>query len=211
MFVMQITVFGAAGRVGQGVVGEALARDYTVTAFVHTHNPFTANERLRVVRGDINDAGSVAAALQGSQAVISVVSSWHTKDKNILNRAMTTIIPAMAAAGITRIITLTGAGASWAADRPGFGDRIAHALAAALAPKILADAEQHLRLLAGSDLDWTCLRSPVMTRQRQSTYRLTAGLAPPLSLIARAAVVQALVDQIESNDAYRQAPSILSK
>lgn len=211
MLVMRITVFGAAGRVGQGVVGEALARDYTVTAFVHTHNPFTANERLRVVRGDINDATSVAEALRGSQAVISVVSSWHAKDKNILSRAMTTIIPAMATAGITRIITLTGAGAIWADDSPGFGDRIAHALAAALAPKILADAEQHLSLLASSDLNWTCLRSPVMTKQRRSTYRLTVGLAPPLSLISRAAVVQALVDQVESRDDFRQAPSILSK
>jgi len=208
---MQLTIFGAGGKVGQGVVEEALDRNHTVTAFVHTHNPFTENERLRVVHGDINNDTEVAEALKGSQAVISVLSSWHTKDKNILGRAMTTIIPAMAAARITRIITLTGAGAFDATDQPKLSDKIGHLLAAMMAPRILADAEEHLKLLAESPLDWTCIRSPVMTKQRRSTYRLASGLAPLLSLIPRAAVVQALVDQVESADAYRQAPSILSK
>ena len=208
---MHLTIFGAAGKVGQGVVSEAIARNYTVTAFVHTHNPFTENERLRVVRGDINDTNSVAEALSGSQVVISVLGSWHTKDKNTLSRAMTTIIPAMEAASIARIITLTGAGAFCATDRPGFIDKIGHVLAATLAPKILSDAEEHLKLLAASPLEWTCIRSPVMTNQRRSTYRLAFGLAPLLSLVPRTAVVQAVVDQVESSDAFRQAPSILSK
>ena len=208
---MHITIFGAAGKVGQGVVSEALARNYGVTAFVHTHNPFTETEGLRVVRGDINDYASVTEALRGSQAVISVLSSWHTKDKNILERAMAAIIPAMATAKITRIVTLTGAGAFCATDHPGLSDKLAHALAARLAPKILADAEAHLKLLADSSLDWTSIRSPVMTKQRRSTYRLESSLAPPLSLIPRAAVVQALVDQVTSSNTYRQAPAILSK
>lgn len=209
--VMQITVFGAAGKVGQGVVGEALARGHSVTAFVHKRNPFTENDHLRVVRGDINDGASVTLALEGSQAVISVLSSWHSKDKNILTRAMATIIPVMAAADIKRIITLTGAGAFVAADRPGIIDKIAHALARTLAPKILIDGEAHLKLLAASPLDWTGLRSPVMTKQRRTNYRLLSGLAPPLALIPRAAVVQALVDQIEASDALRQAPSIVAR
>jgi putative NADH-flavin reductase len=208
---LRITIFGAAGRVGQGVVSLALARGYTVTAFVHTRNPFTENKRLRVVPGDVNDMASVAEALDGSQVVISVVSSWHTKDKNILERAMTTIIPAMEAAGITRLITLTGSGALSSGDRPGFSDKIAHALAAMVASKILADGEKHLKLLAQSNLDWTCIRSPIMTGQRRSTYRLAPGLAPPLSLIPRAAVVQALVDQVESSVEFQQAPSIMVK
>lgn len=205
---MQITIFGAAGKVGQGVVSAALARGYSVTAFVHKRNPFTETDQLRVVRGDINDSASVARALEGSQAVISVLSSWHSKDKNVLSRAMATIIPAMAAADTKRIITLTGAGASIETDRPDIIDKIARTLATLVAPKILADGEAHLKLLAASTLDWTCIRSPVMTSQQRTTYRLVPTLASPFSLIPRAAVVQSLVDQIEASDAFHQAPSI---
>ncbi len=116
----QITVFGASGKVGRLVVAELLGRGHNVVAFVHsqklTEKDFVrdsvhdakATKNIRIVQGDIYNAVQVAAALSGSQAVISVLGSWGTKRKDILCSAMRAIIPAMEQQHIQRIVSLTG-------------------------------------------------------------------------------------------------------
>jgi|SRR5665213_975706 len=205
---MQITVFGASGKVGQLVVAMALAKGYSVHAFVHSHNPFEPNDALQVIRGSISDKAAVREALEGSDAVISTLGSWHTKGKNVLSSGMTNILPAMKSRGIERIVTVTGAGALWAGDKPGILDKLNHALLGLIAPKILRDGEEHLRLLAQSGLDWTCVRSPVMTKSARKTYRLDIKLLSPWASIPRAAVAQSLVDQLAHTDYSRLAPGI---
>ena len=207
---MRITVFGASGKVGRQVVALALERGYEVTVFVHRSNPFAGDDHVRLVSGAISDAAKVAEAVQGSQAVISTLGSWHTKSKDIVTTGVSNIIPVMKAQGIRRIITVTGAGALWAGDSPNFLDKSIHKFLALGAPKILRDGEEQLALLAGSGLDWTCIRSPVMTKRKRTAYRLTGKLAPLWALIPRAAVARCIVDQLESNDNLKDAPIIRS-
>jgi len=121
---------------------------------------------------------------------------------------MRSIIPAMEERGVQRLVTLTGAGAFWSGDKPSTVDQIIHRLLGLAAPQILHDGEEHLRLLAASSLDWTTVRSPVMTKRSSTGYRLTSELAPPWAGIARAAVVQCIIDQLEKTDWHRQAPII---
>lgn len=205
---MQLTIFGASGKVGQQVVALALEQGYQVVAFVHNHDPFAVNDKLTVIKGDVRDRAAVTAALGGSRAVISTLGSWGTKDKNTLTRGMQAIIPAMEQIGVTRLITLTGAGAAWTGDRPNLIDRLGHALLRLVAPKILYDGEEQLRLLEGSRLDWTCLRSPVMRPAGKIRYRL--DLRPPAlwATIPRPAVAQGLVNQLKNLDYLHLAPYI---
>jgi putative NADH-flavin reductase len=205
---LQITVFGAAGHVGQQVVTKALAEGHTVQVFVHRHNPFGDATGVTMIQGDIVDAAAVKKALQGSEAAISALGSWHTKSKDIVQTGMQTIIPAMQELGIKRLITVTGAGALWEHDTPGAVDKLNHTLLGIGAGKILADGEAHLRLLEASGLDWTCLRSPIMTNKDSTRYRLTLKLPMPWASIPRHAVSQCLVDQLESKKWQRQAPVI---
>ena len=205
---MQITVFGASGKVGQRVVAIALAKGYSVHAFVHSHNPFEPNDSLQVVRGNISDKAAVREALEGSEAVISTLGSWHTKGKNVLSDGMRNILPAMKQQGIGRIVTLTGAGALLAGDKPGILDKLNHALLRLIAPKILQDGEEHLRSLAESGLDWTCVRSPVMTKSARKTYRLDTKLLLPWASIPRPAVAACLVDQVTNRDYVGLSPGI---
>ena len=90
-----MTVFGASGKVGRLVVMQALKRGYSVVAFVHSHDPFVATTNLRVVKGDIYNADDVGKALKGSEAVISALGSWGTKNRNVLSSAMKVVIPDM--------------------------------------------------------------------------------------------------------------------
>src|SRR4051812_42365964 len=100
---MQVTVFGASGKVGRLVVAEALQRGYSVKAFVHSRNPFEDSPKLKVVKGDVYDSDDVAKALRGSDAVISCLGSWGSKRRDVLSSAMRMIIPAMTEQKIGRI------------------------------------------------------------------------------------------------------------
>ena len=205
---MQITVFGASGKVGKQVVELALAQKLEVVAFVHSKNPFEPKPGLSVVKGDINDAEAVKKAVEGSDAVISTLGSWGTKDKNSLTVGMRNIIPAMETSKPTRLITLTGSGATWSGDKPSIFDKASHILLGLVARKILEDGEEHLRLLDASDLDWTAIRSPVMSSKSVSGYKLSYKPPSLVAKIPREAVAKCLIDQIEDIDFIRQAPHI---
>lgn len=204
---MHITVFGASGRVGQLVVARLLDEGHSVTAFVHRKNPFEG-QNLTVVQGEINDATAVSQALRGADAVISTLGSWGTKNKNILATGMQTIIPVMEEQGMTRIITLTGSDAWWSQDKITIINRLSHKILSLIAPKILADSEDHLRQLEASSLQWTTVRSPTMTNKKNDTYSLRLQTRSPLAWKPRIAVVRALVDQLQDTTYLRQAPII---
>ena len=205
---MQITVFGASGKVGRQVVEMALARGYTVVAFVHKTNPFESHDRLKISQGSLRDQTSVNKAVKDSEAVISALGSWGTKDKNTLTRGMRAIIPAMENSNIKRLITLTGSGAAWSQDNANLFDKTSHKLLGIVAPKILRDGEEHLRLLEASTLNWTCIRSPVMSNKRTNTYKLDYTPPSLISRVPRSAVTKCMLDQVKNSSYLRKAPHI---
>lgn len=205
---MRITVFGATGKVGRLVTRQLLADGHELTIFVHQHNPFAADDKLRVVQGDVRDAEAVTAAVKGSEVVISTLGSWHTPSKSVLTDAMRAIIPAMKRQGIERVVTLTGTGAFYWSDRLTPLDQANHWLLRLLAPKVLRDGEAHLRLLSDSNVQWTALRSPIMTRGTNQRYRLATRLPVPWATIPRRAVAQAIIEQLTNTDYVQAAPVI---
>jgi putative NADH-flavin reductase len=205
---MLIVIFGASGKVGRLAVAEALARGHRVRAFVHRHSNLPANPALVTVRGDIANPEEVLAAIQGCEAVISTLGSWGTASKDIVATGVRHCLPAMKQAGIDRIITLTGAEARDATDKPKMFQRLTHILAKLAAGKILADGEEHIRLLRGSGLDWTALRSPVMTGSPRIFYKLSLSPPNPWETIPRRAVAKAILDQLDGPAYSKTAPFI---
>lgn len=205
---MQITVFGANGKVGKLVVLKALENDYSVNAFVHGSSSFKPSEKLNVIQGDIYSYSDVEKALSGSNAVISALGSWGTPKKDILTSGMTNIIPAMKKLGINRIITLTGAEARSKGDNIGIIHRLMHLFLSIFARKILLDGENHIKLLEQSNLEWTVLRSPVMNDRGSVEFKLSYNRILPWKNINREAVVNALINQITSNKNICKAPFI---
>lgn len=206
---MQVTVFGASGKVGRLVVAELLERGQSVVAFVHSNNPLSAQSGLTVIKGDTANVADVAKALISSQAVISCLGSWGQPGRNVLTTAMDVIIPAMEEQDIKRIVTLTGSGALAPDVVPSFGHKLAIKLLSPFpAGKVFHDGEQHMKLLASSTLDWTSLRSPIMKNDGSSTYTLDEKPASAFGRLPRSAVVMALVDQLETQDYLHRAPVI---
>lgn len=206
---MRITVFGATGHTGRLLVAELLARGHGVVAFAHRSNPLPDHPQLTVRQGDVRSPGDVAGAITGSDAVASALGSWHGRSHDVLTAGMTAIIPAMRQAGVTRIVSLTGIDARADGDSVGILHRISHTLAGLAVPAILHDGERHIALLAESGLDWTVVRSPVMTKGPATAYRLDATHRPaPWSTIPRAAVATAMADSLDNESFVHQAPFI---
>ena len=205
---MKIVLFGANGRVGGLVLNELLARGHEVRAFVHGE---ITNEhpKITVVKGDIYDTQAVTAALDGMDIVMSTLGSWGTEKKNILTTAMQAIIPAIVANNQQRIVSLTGTAAHLPHERSGPLAKIDRLLLARIDKQILADGEEHLKLLSESNLDWTVLRSPIMNSEGDATaYKLNNKFTLPFANIHRKSVALALVDMAEQNTWSKAAPCI---
>lgn len=206
----QVTVFGANGAVGRQVVTEAIARGYQVVAFVHSHSQLEDGPQLRIVRGDVYRSEDVDAALEGSDSVISALGSWGTPTKDVLTVGMRNMISGMQRHGIRRIVSLTGSEARASGDHLGLIHRVAHMLLGIVAGKILRDGEQHIVQLEASDLDWTVIRSPIMSSRpvRTTGYRLTMKRSLPWSTVSRRHVVVALIDALHDHTWKQKAPFV---
>lgn len=167
-----------------------------------------SHDNLKILEGDIHDATAVDAALDDVEVVISALGSWHTPSKDILSGGMKAIIPGMKKRGISRIISLTGAEARAKNDALTPLHRIAHMGAEAVAGKILQDAEDHIRQLEESGMDWTVIRSPIMNESGGHAYRLSPRRPYPWTTVNRQAVAVAMVQQLNDSHFRQQAPFI---
>ena len=205
---MQVTIFGANGKVGRLVVSECLKQGNVVNAFIHGSNPFNPDKNLNIVQGDIYSYEDVEKAMIGSDAVISTLGSWGTPKKDILTQGMKNIISAMKKLRIDRIITLTGAEARAKGDKLGIIHRLMHLFLSIVSGKILRDGENHIELLENSGLDWTTLRSPVMNSRGSVKFKLSNKRSLPWKNINRESVASELINQIASIENISKAPFI---
>ena len=73
---MRLVIFGPTGGTGRRLVERAIAEGHDVTALVRNSSRMSArHRRLKVVVGDVSDAGKVREAVAGNEAVISVLGS----------------------------------------------------------------------------------------------------------------------------------------
>ena len=162
---MQLTIFGASGGAGQQLVAQALADGYPVTVLARNPDKLgQLRERLNVVVGDVRDAGAVAQAVAGSQAVLSVLGPTSNTPEFAVSRGMDHILAAMTAHGVRRLIVSIGAGVRDPLDQP----TAVHAFFGGLVKLLSRHAyEDMLRvndtLRASTGIDWTIVRVPRLT------------------------------------------------
>ncbi|XP_078355528.1 flavin reductase (NADPH)-like isoform X1 [Oculina patagonica] len=107
---LKLVVFGATGRTGNEVVKQALEKGHHVTAVVRTPEKLsTQRENLVLVKGDACDMESVAAALDGKDAVLSSLEVYANifNPTTFYSESMNAITEAMSRHKITRLVTVT--------------------------------------------------------------------------------------------------------
>lgn len=205
---MRVVVFGANGKVGRKVVANLLHGGHSVRAFVHNHSDLETHDKLKLIKGDIHNPEDVERAIKGTDAVISALGSWGTKNKDIVSSGMANIIPAMEKHGVKRVISVTGAGARDSTDKPSFMDKLSRPLLFIAAAKILRDSEDHIAQLRASGLDWTVVRSPVMRETGKTGYKLSKNAPLPWGTINRADVAKSMAKLATNKQHNKSAPFI---
>ncbi|HEX2133929.1 MAG TPA: SDR family oxidoreductase [Actinophytocola sp.] len=109
---MRCVVFGATGYIGGRLVPALLDAGHQVRAVARTPGKFDDapwRDRVEVVRGDVTNAGSVAAAIDGQDVAYYLVHSLHQQDFVDVDRAAAHVVAnAAAASGLQRIVYLGG-------------------------------------------------------------------------------------------------------
>jgi len=152
---MKLVVLGATGGTGRLVVEQALAAGHTVTALVRSPEKLTIrNSSLRVVAGQATDAGDVARALEGADAVISTLGG----SGSVIADSTRAIVAAAPNAGVERVVVLSSSFVE--RDRLGAMSRLLTAVAMG---SVIKDKSAGEQLLRQSELDWTVIYASPLT------------------------------------------------
>lgn len=216
----QIVVFGAGGRAGRAIVDQALRRGYPVTGVVrdprrHADLVDRAGTGLRIVTGDISDAGCARSVVAGAAAMVNAVTpftappeSFDDFDGAYYVHIVENLARAASESGGTRVIDIGLAATLRAGAGRLYED--AQAFPAFLRPF----AEARVRgLVAWRDqseaVDWLVVTPPPgLSLDASSTgcYHLaTDTLDPALAAIplSYSDLAVAVLDQIASPTAHR--------
>ncbi|WP_458207379.1 NAD(P)-dependent oxidoreductase [Haladaptatus sp. NG-SE-30] len=206
---MQITVFGATGRTGIPLVRQALVAGHEVVAFVRSPTKLTVeHDRLTVVEGDAYTGAGVREAIAGTDAVVSVLGQTDSGPDDLLTVAGDDIIEAMQAEGVSRLVTLVGAGVRTENDSVSLSSRVIGTALKLLAGDVLEDAKMHVDHVRASNLDWTVVRAPRLTKgERTGDYR-TGDVEPGFEGVPRADVADFILDCVENEQYVEQLPKI---
>ncbi|RKD25984.1 hypothetical protein BEP19_03400 [Ammoniphilus oxalaticus] len=104
---MNITIFGATGRVGRALVQYALADGHQVTALVRSPEKLNSHERLTIIEGDARDQTAIQMSLREADVALSSLCANQT---TTLSESIVHITQAMEDQSIRRIVTIGTAG-----------------------------------------------------------------------------------------------------
>ncbi|HEV8277643.1 MAG TPA: NAD(P)H-binding protein [Streptosporangiaceae bacterium] len=185
---MKLTIFAATGGVGRQLLEQAVADGHDVTAVAR--NPGKLTRQVRTVTADLAaaDPAALAPAVAGADAVLSGLGPHSNADAGIAAPGTRSIVAAMKATGVRRIVVVSAAPVGTVAS-PGNPDPPRHdpgdgffmrylfsRIAAARFGKVYDDLALMEDTLRGSGLDWTVIRPPQLTdKPLTGRYRTAVG------------------------------------
>src|SRR5262245_58161971 len=118
----KILILGATGGTGRLIVSQALARGYDVAALVRSLERASDLKGAKLIVGDARNETGLRQALKGRDAVISALGTPASpfNEVTFLSSATRTLVSAMKAEKVSRLVAITGIGAGDSAGHGGF-------------------------------------------------------------------------------------------
>lgn len=205
---MRITVFGATGRTGRPVVKQAVKRGHDVVAFARAPEDVETRGGVTVVEGDAYKGEGVSEAIEGTDAVVSVLGQTDDGPDDLLSVAGEHILAAMDEHGVDRLVTLVGAGVREEGESVPLSGRVMGAMLKLVARSVLKDAEEHVRQVRATDLAWTVVRAPRLSGGEGTGEYRAGNITLGFESIARADVAQFVLDCLETDQHIREMPKV---
>lgn len=154
-----VALIGASGFVGTAILNELLSRGHRVTAIVRDASRLTVkSDLLTIAGGDATQAGFLAEAVKGKDAVISAFCAGWTNPNMYEDtlRGYPLILEGVKRAGVGRMLLVGGAGVLYV--KPGLRLVDTGTLPEAWMPGVKSQSEFYLGTLSKEkDLDWVYL------------------------------------------------------
>jgi len=181
---MKLAVFGANGPTGRLLTRLALDEDHDVVAVTRHPDAFPLEHpQLEVAGADVHNAGAVAAALDGSDAVLSTLGVPFAKTPiNVYSDGVAHIIAGMRAAGIKRIACVSSSAVGPHPEPLGgfvFEKIMQPYVVNKLGKTLYDDMRRMESMLFDSDRAWTIVRpSGLFEARAVSAYRVAVDFVP---------------------------------
>lgn len=193
---VKLLILGATGRTGSHVVKQALVRGHQVAALVRRTG--TLPPEVLVHSGSVLNAGDVARAANGVDAVISALGQRYASDRTLLGDAARAAVEALQVAGAPRFIAVSQ-GLLFATSNP------LVLLIRALLGRTVADSIEMERVVADSRLDYVIVRAPKLNDgpKRCGYHDAVDALPSGAWSMPRADLATCLLDQAERPSVHR--------
>ncbi len=207
---MNITIFGATGKVGRHLTTQALDQGHTVTAFARNPDAITLTDKnLHVMQGDVHDYNAVKQAVTGQDAVICALGMPLMNKEGLRAKGTKIIVRAMQDAGVKRLICLSVFGAN--DSRALLPFKYKALIVPLILRHVIADHEQQEKLVTSSNLDWTFVRPGNFTKGGYTgNYRhgFTTADAPSKIKISQPDIAGFMLKQLNTDAYLQKAPCI---
>jgi len=157
---MRLTLMGATGTIGSAVLAQALAAGHDVKVLVRDARKVTPAPGLAVVTGDARDHADVARAVEGAEAVISVIGPRANEPDAValLETVAKNVVAAMRTSRVDRLLFVAGAGIALPGERRTPTQRIAGFVVRRLVRWVVLAKERETEIYRTSGLAWTAVR-----------------------------------------------------
>ena len=210
-----LLVIGASRGIGLETVKAGLAAGHTVRAFARSAASIPIESpRLVKVAGDALSQTDLDKAVRGADAVIQSLGVSSPRElafgTTLFSASTRVLVEAMQAAGVKRLIAVTGAGAGNSRGR--INPLYDYLVFPILLQRVYADKDIAEDIISKSNLDWTIVR-PGMLTNGAATDHIKA--LPEMKdwrggAISRADVATFLVQQVADRDMIGKTPLLIS-
>lgn len=205
---VRVVVFGGTGRTGRLIVEQALLDGHRVTVAARHPEGAGLPPAVRVVRADVQDPASVAAAVRDQDALVLAISSPARTPGTLYSDAARNVVAAAEVAGVTRAVVISSGGVD--RDDPGLPFWYRRILIPMVMSSLYAEMGEMEKVITRSTLDWTIVRaSYLQDRTATARYRVEEGRTPRRGWkLSRADLARFVVDQLDSDRWLRAIPTL---
>ncbi|MVN23150.1 NAD(P)-dependent oxidoreductase [Mucilaginibacter arboris] len=209
---MRITIFGGSGETGLLVIKKALAEGHSVTAFARTPSKIAfQNEKLTVVKGELDEADKIEAAVKDADAVISVLGPTGKTKGQAISVGIKNIITAMEKHAVKRLIATATPSSKDSHDKFQLSFNIAVFMVQNLMKDVYNDIITLGENITQSRLDWTLLRLPMLS-SKPATGKINIGYTGDgkvkLFSLTREDLAVLLIQQLDNKEYIKKAPVV---
>jgi nucleoside-diphosphate-sugar epimerase len=211
---MNVTVFGATGAIGSLTVNELLAHRHTATAYARNPDKIPAEwgDRVRIIIGELSDAGAIDRAVAGADVVVSALGpSLDRKAADMpLIEGTRNILDAMKRHGVPRYVGHGTPSVLDPREKRTWQTRLVGFMGRTGLPRAYHELIGMTDLIKNAGVDWTIVRFTA-PKDTPKTGKLRVGFFGIDRIgfaVSRADIAAFTAAQVDDDSYLNRAPAI---